>query len=46
MEANSKHVNFRSRIILCFNDEKTKLKTCPKTIASWNISFTNAVVCY
>ena len=46
MEANSKHVNFRSRIILCFNDEKTKLKTCPKTIASWNILFINAIVCY
>ena len=37
MEVNSTHVNFRSRMILCFNDEQQKHKTYSKTRASQNI---------
>ena len=37
MEVNSTHVYFRSRMILCFNDEQQKHKTYSKTRASQNI---------
>ena len=46
METNSTHAYFRSRIMLCFDDEKQKVKKAhSNTIASQNILFINAIVC-